>query len=258
MDTALAKQPVLVRGTLTFSIESRLLRELGERLVKQPEVAIVELIKNAYDADASECTVEYDPQNTIVVADDGIGMTLDRFTDGWMRVGTSSKKGISVTENFSRLITGEKGIGRFAVRFLGRGLHLESVADDPARGIRNQADSRVRLAEIRPAGRSGEVARALRTLRSRPNNSDRHKACHHAASFRSRSTEPECDTDKFHWHVNAFTVAFPRGRRWRRRQSQKTAHPILDSFLMFVPKIWTTTPAMSRRRFSMRSCSGRG
>ena len=137
-DTALAKQPVLARGTLTFSIESRLLRELGERLVKQPEVAIVELIKNAYDADASECTVEYDPQNTIVVADDGIGMTLDRFTDGWMRVGTSSKKGISVTEKFSRLITGEKGIGRFAVRFLGRELHLESVADDPTRGIRTK------------------------------------------------------------------------------------------------------------------------
>ncbi len=137
-DTALAKRPVLARGTLTFSIESRLLRELGERLVKQPEVAVVELIKNAYDADASECTVECDPQDSIVVADDGIGMTLDRFTNGWMRVGTSSKKAISVTEKFSRLITGEKGIGRFAVRFLGRELHLESVADDPTRGVRTR------------------------------------------------------------------------------------------------------------------------
>src|SRR5437879_1103156 len=117
------RAPLLDRGTLSFSIESRILRELGERLVKQPEVAVLELIKNAYDADATECNITFDPALSIMVSDDGLGMTLDRFSDGWMRIGTSSKEASSLSERYSRLITGEKGIGRFAVRFLGRSLH---------------------------------------------------------------------------------------------------------------------------------------
>jgi hypothetical protein len=124
-----ARSP-LKQGTLTFTIESRILRELGERLVKQPEVALVELIKNAYDADATECTVKY-INNSIIVSDDGQGMTLDQFTNGWMRIGTSSKEAFPFSDKYLRPITGEKGIGRFAVRFLGRTLHLESIADDP-------------------------------------------------------------------------------------------------------------------------------
>ena len=121
---------------MAFSIESRILRELGERLVKRPEVAIVELVKNAYDADASDCTVSYDPGVAIIVADNGDGMSLDRFSQGWMRIGTSSKEATALSARFRRPITGEKGIGRFAVRFLGRRLRLDSIADDPGRGLR--------------------------------------------------------------------------------------------------------------------------
>ena len=129
---------MITQGTLSFSIESRILRELGERLVKQPEVAVVELVKNAYDADASECTIGVEAGSTITVLDDGHGMTLDQFTDGWMRIGTSSKELVNFSAKYMRLITGEKGIGRFAVRFLGQVLHLETVANDPARGIRTR------------------------------------------------------------------------------------------------------------------------
>lgn len=128
----------LDEGTLSFSVETRLLRELGERLVKQPDVALLELIKNAYDADAVECDVDYDPSTRIVVKDDGSGMTLDRFTNAWMRIGTSSKQHTPLSGRFGRPITGEKGIGRFAVRFLGRGLLLESVADDRKRALRTK------------------------------------------------------------------------------------------------------------------------
>jgi signal transduction histidine kinase len=126
-----AKSAPLERGTLSFTIEGRILRELGERLVKQPEVAILELVKNAYDADATECIVSYNPPKSITISDDGAGMTLPRFREGWMKIGTSSKAATTYSERYKRLITGEKGIGRFAVRFLGRVLHLESVADDP-------------------------------------------------------------------------------------------------------------------------------
>ena len=129
---------LLDRGTLSFSVETRVLRELGERLVKQPEVAIVELIKNAYDADATECNLEYSPRDRVVVEDDGTGMTLDRFTNAWMRIGTGSKANTPFSGRFQRDITGEKGIGRFAVRFLGSALHLESVADDQGRDLRTK------------------------------------------------------------------------------------------------------------------------
>lgn len=131
-----ARAKVIEKGTLAFSVESRLLRELGERLVKQPEVAFVELIKNAHDADATRCEVAYDPPRSIVVTDNGYGMTLQEFTTGWMRIGTSSKENQRSTKLFDRVVTGEKGIGRFAVRFLGTRLHLRSVADDPERGIK--------------------------------------------------------------------------------------------------------------------------
>jgi len=120
---------LIEQGKISFTVESRVLRELGERLVKQPEVAVVELLKNAYDADATECSIDWLPK-TLTISDNGQGMTLQRFTEGWMRIGTSSKLASRVSNKFGRTITGEKGIGRFAVRFLGRTLHLESVADD--------------------------------------------------------------------------------------------------------------------------------
>jgi signal transduction histidine kinase len=127
-------EKILHEGTLSFTIESRILRELGERLVKQPDVALVELIKNAYDADGTRCEITYQAGRSISITDDGVGMTLDQFINGWMRIGTSAKEALRLSERFLRLITGEKGIGRFAVRFLGRSLHLESIADDPKLG----------------------------------------------------------------------------------------------------------------------------
>ncbi len=135
-------EKVLAEGTIPFSIEARILRELGERLVKEPEVAILELIKNAYDADAGTCTITHDFPQQIVVEDDGVGMTFDRFRDGWMRIGTSSKEGDALSTRYGRKITGEKGIGRFAVRFLGMMLTLDSVCDDPARGVRTRLRAR--------------------------------------------------------------------------------------------------------------------
>ncbi|MEI9964189.1 MAG: ATP-binding protein [Caulobacteraceae bacterium] len=75
--------PLLDKGRISFSIESRVLRELGERLVKQPEVAVVELVKNAYDADAEDCTIVYEPRRSITVTDTGSGMTLSPLS-GWL------------------------------------------------------------------------------------------------------------------------------------------------------------------------------
>lgn len=129
----MASSSILDKGQLSFTVESRILRELGERLVKQPDVALLELIKNAYDADATLCTIEFDSQRLLRIADNGLGITFERFRDAWMRIGTSSKEQLTFSHRFDRVITGEKGIGRFSVRFLGRHLKLESIAFDQKR-----------------------------------------------------------------------------------------------------------------------------
>jgi hypothetical protein len=132
---------ILETGELPFTIESRLIRELGERLVRQPEVALLELVKNAYDADARSCEIRLLGNHAIEIVDDGTGMTLDDFAGGWMRIGTSSKGKRALTQRYGRPITGEKGIGRFAVRYLGQSLDLVSTAFDPDRKLTTRLEA---------------------------------------------------------------------------------------------------------------------
>jgi len=125
---------LLDSGVVSFTSQGRLLQELGLRLVASPEVALVELIKNAYDADSPDCDVRLVRNDkALVVADHGHGMTLDDFKTKWMQIATGSKAAEQKSPRFKRLLTGAKGIGRFAVRFLGDQLTLESTAFDDAR-----------------------------------------------------------------------------------------------------------------------------
>lgn len=118
------------KGTASFQTQGRLLQELGERLVAKTDVALLELIKNAYDADASECRVVVEPDRVEII-DNGHGMTEQEFLDKWMNIATPDKQRARVSRLYHRLVTGSKGIGRFAVRFLGSELRLETTADDP-------------------------------------------------------------------------------------------------------------------------------
>jgi signal transduction histidine kinase len=121
-------------GSVPFRAESRLLQELGERLVASSDVALVELIKNSYDADAIQCDVSVAADtDALVVSDTGNGMTLDDFLNRWMTIATDSKRASRVSPKFGRSLTGSKGIGRFAVRFLGDSLDLQTIAYDSQR-----------------------------------------------------------------------------------------------------------------------------
>jgi signal transduction histidine kinase len=125
------KEQQLDNGSIPFQAEGRLLQELGLRLVAKPEVALVELIKNAYDADSPMCTVRLENSGkTLVVADEGHGMTIADFKTKWMRIATSSKLAGEISPKYHRPLTGAKGIGRFAVRYLGDYLVLDSIAFD--------------------------------------------------------------------------------------------------------------------------------
>ena len=119
---------LLAEGQVSFQAEGRLLQELGERLVASPEVALVELIKNAYDADSPSAEVRvFDAGKTLVVADTGHGISLTTLSaSGWIATGSKVEERLS--PKYKRRLTGAKGIGRFAVRYLGDHLTLTSVA----------------------------------------------------------------------------------------------------------------------------------
>ncbi|MFJ2358516.1 ATP-binding protein [Pseudomonas fluorescens] len=111
-----------------FTVDAALLRELGERLVGKPHVALAELVKNSYDADATEVCISFDDES-ITVTDNGDGMSRDEYVNYWLRVGTTHKQDKMETAR-NRTVTGSKGIGRLAVQFLGDSLELVSKKVD--------------------------------------------------------------------------------------------------------------------------------
>ena len=106
-----------------FRAHSALLRELGERLVGQPHIALAELIKNAYDADATRCEILIS-KDKIIVTDNGHGMTEKDFLDYWMTIGTRNKQDRDTSRELRRRVTGSKGVGRLSAQFLARKLEI--------------------------------------------------------------------------------------------------------------------------------------
>jgi anti-sigma regulatory factor (Ser/Thr protein kinase) len=93
-------------------------------------MALAELVKNAYDADASNVTIDYledDDGPCLVIEDDGNGMTLEELEQGWMRIGTPYKVTQPFSPRFGRPRAGMKGIGRFAAQRLGKCLLLSTT-----------------------------------------------------------------------------------------------------------------------------------
>ena len=112
--------------TLPFTIDAELLRELGERLVGKPHIVLAELVKNSYDADATEVTINFSPNKDLIeVRDNGHGMTYEDFKNFWMRIGTTHKK--EKQSKKGRLMTGSKGVGRLSVQFLANNLEIKTV-----------------------------------------------------------------------------------------------------------------------------------
>jgi hypothetical protein len=122
-----------------FKTRARLINQLGEQLIRNESIALLELIKNAYDADASECIVTMEePENvetgTITILDDGSGMDYETLATAWLEVGTSYKddlknSGHKRSPKFGRSCLGKKGIGRLGVHRLGREIEIISRKD---------------------------------------------------------------------------------------------------------------------------------
>lgn len=108
-----------------------IVKRLGEELNPTLSKSILELAKNAYDADATECQIELQdigrPGGTIIVRDNGDGMTSSQITDGWLVLGHSSKNPSSRTR-LGRIPAGSKGLGRLAALRMGRNTLLSTTS----------------------------------------------------------------------------------------------------------------------------------
>jgi signal transduction histidine kinase len=117
---------------LVFTVDSALLSELGEKLVETAHVALVELVKNAYDADATHVKIKIAPDPPrgpeVQVIDNGSGMTYRDVENYWMRIATTHKADNQFSARYGRPRTGSKGIGRFSCRRLGTRLRLFTTA----------------------------------------------------------------------------------------------------------------------------------
>lgn len=128
------------QDSVRFSIDAKHIHRLGFELVGKQETALSELIKNAYDADATEVKAEFKnylkPGGSLSIRDDGHGMTLDQIRSNWMRISTDDKEIHPKSPGFKRLRAGRKGIGRFAVERLGKELLLETCVKGSKEGFR--------------------------------------------------------------------------------------------------------------------------
>lgn len=118
---------------------ARLIALIGEELISDEPVAVVELVKNSYDADATKVDVRFEGETPehptrIVVEDNGCGMSLRTVLGAWLEPATNSKRTSDISPG-GRLYLGAKGIGRFAAARLAKRLKLETKRKDDKRGV---------------------------------------------------------------------------------------------------------------------------
>ena len=123
---------------------ARLLTMLGDQLIKNEIVALTELIKNSYDADADNCYIAFEnfndlyvtqPDSKIIISDDGFGMSKYIITTHFLNPATPIKKTDQYTDYLykskkNRITQGEKGVGRFSMLKLGRKITVFSKQID--------------------------------------------------------------------------------------------------------------------------------
>jgi signal transduction histidine kinase len=113
-------------ASVRLQFDASILARLGEELIPDSDQGLLELVRNAYDAGAKRCTIELlnaeRAGGTIVIEDNGVGMTTQDLTHGFLVLGRSRK----TQRQHGRLMVGEKGLGRLAALRLGRRVTVET------------------------------------------------------------------------------------------------------------------------------------
>lgn len=127
----------------TFNADAAIVWRLGAELFTDSTQALLELIKNSYDADATQVIVTIDREvkgragsGRIRIADDGHGMTADAIREGWLVISASPKRAQKergeTTARHDRMPLGDKGLGRLGAQLLGDNLRLQTRPRPPA------------------------------------------------------------------------------------------------------------------------------
>lgn len=126
-------------GNASFSVSSRVALQLGRESISSSITAIVELVKNAYDADAGVVSIRFvdlgGDQPYMVIEDTGNGMTVEELKRNWMVIGTANKSRNKKTKK-RRIVTGEKGLGRLGLDRLCTNTTLDSKKENTSEGVR--------------------------------------------------------------------------------------------------------------------------
>ncbi len=130
---------------LHFEVSSGLKSVLGSELITDDEVAVFELVKNSFDASAKNVDV-YFSDDSVVIADDGDGMTMDDVRSKWLFVGYSAKREQNRGSDFRdaiearRHFAGSKGVGRISSDRLGKLVTLQTRARNEVSGSVHRID----------------------------------------------------------------------------------------------------------------------
>lgn len=127
-----------------FSVDAGIINRLGKELVGRHETAVSELVKNAYDADATDVQLifvdAFNKGGKLIIKDDGIGMTKSQLINGFMRLSSSDKIHFPKSPKYKRTRAGKKGIGRFATQRLGNVLTIITQTFDSDEAIKVTID----------------------------------------------------------------------------------------------------------------------
>ena len=124
---------------ITYKIRpaARLIHTIGSDLIGDSYAALVELVKNSYDADATNVDIvfkytEIEKENALIISirDNGHGMDFDTVINKWLVPATNDKLIRKISKNGSRTLQGRKGIGRFAASILGQEMTLSTVDEN--------------------------------------------------------------------------------------------------------------------------------
>ena len=122
---------------LHFKTNVQIKSIIGKDLINDDNIAILELVKNSFDADAKRVDISFcnlksnddkgndtfsENTSRLFIRDDGVGMDLTDITDKWLNIAYSEKK--SRSRQFNRMMAGAKGVGRFSCDRLGQFLRL--------------------------------------------------------------------------------------------------------------------------------------
>ena len=121
----------------SLKVDARLISQLGEALIDSNKMALMELIKNSSDADATICKINIDTsfenkqgKGKITIEDNGNGMNDYIIENAFLKIATSYKNNYQkISPKFGRIAQGNKGIGRLSLNKLGKYVKVTTKLD---------------------------------------------------------------------------------------------------------------------------------